>query len=154
LRNNRSFRDALGRYPTGVAVVTAFIDGEARGITVNSFASVSLDPPLVLWSIERETERYQMFRDIQCFAINVLAADQAGLAHACALEPDLRQCRVSWSGEIAPQIDGAVAQMICRTHAVMPGGDHDIMLGEVTDYATPRDVPALVFYRGGYSQPG
>jgi flavin reductase (DIM6/NTAB) family NADH-FMN oxidoreductase RutF len=154
LPNSRSFRDVLGRYPTGVALVTAFSDGRALGITVNSFASVSLDPPLILWSIERDTERHGIFRDAEHFAINILASDQADLAHACALEADLAKCRHSWTGETAPLIDGAVGHLVCRLHSVMPGGDHDIILGEVAEFATVRDVPALVFYRGGYSQPG
>lgn len=153
MSETRSFRDALGRYPTGVAIVTAHVDGVAVGITVNSFASVSLDPPLVLWSIEKATERYARFRDADRFAINVLASDQADLAHACALEPRLRECRATWSGAI-PLLDGAIARFECTRDQVYPGGDHDIILGRVDKFDTPRDAPALVFYQGGYSQPG
>lgn len=152
--DSREFRDALGRYPTGVTIVSAFHEGRAVGMTVNSFASVSLDPPLVLWSIECETERYAMFRHAQTYAINVLAADQAGLAHACALQPDLRNCHAVWTGEQAPLIDGAVAHFVCRQSAVHRGGDHDIIVGEVIDLDTPRDVPALVFYTSTYCEPG
>ena len=152
--DSREFRDALGRYPTGVTIVSAFHEGRAVGMTVNSFASVSLDPPLVLWSIECETERYAMFRHAQTYAINVLAADQAGLAHACALQPDLRNCHALWTGEQAPLIDGAVAHFVCRQSAVHRGGDHDIIVGEVIDLDTPRDVPALVFYTSTYCEPG
>lgn len=152
--DSRAFRDALGRYPTGVTIVTAYAGDRAVGMTVNSFASVSLDPPLVLWSVETATERYEIFRDAETYAINVLAADQAGLAHACALEPDLRNCYAAWTGEQAPLIDGAVARFVCRRQAVHPGGDHEIIVGEVVDMDTPRDVPALVFYTSTYCEPG
>ena len=152
--DTRAFRDALGRYPTGVTIVSAFHGDRAIGMTVNSFASVSLEPPLVLWSVETATERYKVFRDAEIYAVNVLAADQAGLAHACALEPDLRNCHASWTGEQAPLIDGAVARFVCRQQAVHPGGDHDIIVGEVLDMDTPRDVSALVFYTSTYCEPG
>ena len=152
--DTRKFRDALGRYPTGVAVVTAFHDGVAKGMTVNSFASVSLDPPLVLWSIECESDRYAIFRDAEDYAINVLAADQAGLAHACALDADLLANRIAWEGTKAPLLPDTVARLTCRQRAVHPGGDHDIIVGEVTDLDEPRDARALVFYRSTYSESG
>lgn len=154
MTDSRSFRDALGRYPTGVTIVTAFAEGHALGVTVNSFASVSLAPPLVLWSIEHGTGRHKVFRDSLSFGVNVLAADQAGFAHGCALEADLGACRIPWSGEEVPLIEGAVARFVCRQRAVYPGGDHEIIVGEVTGFDEPRDVPALVFYRSTYCEPG
>lgn len=154
MTDSRSFRDALGRYPTGVAIVTAYDGGRAVGMTVNSFASVSLEPPLVLWSLERGTTRYAPFRQAVRYAINVLAADQAGLAHACALEADLRACHADWTDDEAPLIDGAVARFLCRQEAIHQGGDHDIIVGAVTRYDMLRDAPALVFYRSTYCEPG
>ena len=88
MSKSRDFRDVLGRYPTGVAIISARIDGKPYGVTVNSFASVSLDPPLVLWSIERDRERYDLFKNVEDYAINILARDQSGQAHACALNAD------------------------------------------------------------------
>lgn len=152
--DSRAFRDALGRFPTGVTIVSAFAGGQAVGMTVNSFASVSLDPPLVLWSIETASDRYRLFGGAETYAINVLAADQAGLAHACALEADLGRCRAGWTGKQAPWIDGAVARFLCRRKAVHPGGDHEIIVGEVTEFDTPREAPALVFYASTYCEPG
>ncbi len=154
MNDSRAFRDILGRYPTGVTIVSAYFNGEAQGVTVNSFASVSLDPPLVLWSIERATERYTMFREAEIYAINILASDQADLAHACALSPDLRSCRASWTGEEAPLLDGAIAHFTCRQAHVYAGGDHDIIVGEVTAMSAPRDAKALTFCRGRYGQLG
>lgn len=154
MTDSRSFRDALGRYPTGVAIVTAYDGGQAVGMTVNSFASVSLEPPLVLWSLERGTTRYRLFRNARVYAINVLAADQAGLAHACAIEADLAACHVDWIDGEAPLVEGAVARFLCRQHTVHTGGDHDIIIGEVSRFDTLRDAPALVFYRSTYCEPG
>ena len=152
--DSRSYRDALGRYPTGVAIVTAFDGGQAVGMTVNSFASVSLEPPLVLWSLERGTTRYGLFRNARAYAINVLAHDQAPLAQACAQEADLMTCGVGWDGGTAPLVAGAVARFLCRQDAVHTSGDHDIIIGRVGEFDMPRDVPALTFYRSGYCEPG
>ena len=150
----RSFRDVLGRYPTGVAIVSAFVDGQAVGVTVNSFASVSLDPPLVLWSIERATDRHGLFEKVDDYVINILASDQAELAKACAQNADLVACKAVVSGAKLPLVGNSVAHLICRRSATYPGGDHDIIVGEVVDMETPRDFPSLVFYRGTYGQPG
>jgi flavin reductase (DIM6/NTAB) family NADH-FMN oxidoreductase RutF len=154
LDTHRSFRDVLGRYPTGVVIVTAFVDGKPLGVTVNSFASVSLDPPLVLWSVDRETDRYEIFAPVEHYAINILAHDQADLAHACALSADLIECRAELEGEVAPLIIGAVARLVCKREAVHPGGDHDIIVGRVTQQDAPRDEASLLFYRGAYGRPG
>ncbi len=154
MSNSRDFRDVLGRYPTGVAIITARVKGQAVGVTVNSFASVSLDPPLVLWSIERDRERYDLFRDVEDYAINILAADQSGWAHECAINPDLSACGIVISTDDTPIIDDCVAYLRCQRRVIYPGGDHDIILGEVMAHETRRDVPALVFYRGAYGEPG
>lgn len=152
--DSRAFRDALGCYPTGVTIVSTFVDGAALGMTVNSFASVSLDPRLVLWSIERTTNRYDLLRHARDFAINILAHDQAAMAEMCAQEADLAKCGASWSGDVAPLIDGAVAHLLCRQHAVHPGGDHDIIIGEVIAFDRPRPVDSLLFMRGRYGSAG
>lgn len=118
----REYRDALGLYPTGVALVTLLHDGAARAMTINSFASVSLDPPLILWSVARESLRYRLFRDAEAFAVNVLAADQEALATACAQSDDLQAAGAQWSlGEGgAPLVEGAVARLECVRDAVHP----------------------------------
>jgi flavin reductase (DIM6/NTAB) family NADH-FMN oxidoreductase RutF len=153
LSETRSFRDVLGRYPTGVAIVSARVDGRPVGVTVNSFASVSLDPPLVLWSIETGTDRHRLFEKVENYAINILAADQADVAHACAISARLSDCPAEFSDGDVPMLDTAVARLVCRRNTVYPGGDHKIILGEVTRMETGRDVPSLVFYRGRYSKP-
>lgn len=149
----REYRDALGLYPTGVALVTLLHDGAARAMTINSFASVSLDPPLILWSVARESLRYRLFRDAEAFAVNVLAADQEALATACAQSDDLQAAGAQWSlGEGgAPLVEGAVARLECVRDAVHPGGDHDIIVGRVIGFDQPRRSPALVFHRSAYA---
>ena len=154
MSKSRDFRDILGRYPTGVAIVSARVGGKPVGVTVNSFASVSLDPPLVLWSIERDRDRYELFDGVEHYAINILAGDQAGAAHACALDPDLTRCGIETHGEDVPVLPDSVGYLLCRRTAVHPGGDHDIIVGEVLRHALLRDEPALLFYRGAYGEPG
>ena len=149
----REYRDALGLYPTGVALVTVMNQGSARAMTVNSFASVSLDPPLILWSVAKDSERYQLFLDAPVFAVNVLAADQSELATACAQSDDLEAGGAIWApGEGgAPLVGDAVARFECVREAVHPGGDHDIIVGRVTGFDLPRIAPALVFHKSGYA---
>jgi flavin reductase (DIM6/NTAB) family NADH-FMN oxidoreductase RutF len=155
LHQARDFRDALGRFPTGVALVTTMEGGRARAMTVNSFASVSLDPPLVLWSLARDSFRYGLFRDAERFAINVLAADQIVLSGECARQDDLEASGAAWDlgAGGAPLVHDTVARFECIREAIHPGGDHEIIVGRVTGFDAPRDAPALVFYKSGYSQP-
>jgi flavin reductase (DIM6/NTAB) family NADH-FMN oxidoreductase RutF len=152
----RAFRDALGRFPTGVALVTLMDAGRARAMTVNSFSSVSLDPPLILWSIARNSLRYKAFLDAPEFAVNVLGADQSALSTACAQNDDLGASGARWTAGAngAPLVEGTVARFECSRAAVHEGGDHDIIIGTVTGFDAPRDAPALVFYRSGYAVAG
>tara|TARA_R110002051_G_scaffold32382_1_gene72918 strand:+ start:241178 stop:241591 length:414 start_codon:yes stop_codon:yes gene_type:complete len=137
-----------------VTIVSTYAGGVALGMTVNSFASVSLEPPLVLWSIERTTHRYDLLRNAKDYAINILAHDQSAMAELCAHEANLAACGASWSGDVAPLIDGAVARLLCRQHAVHSGGDHDIIIGEVIAFDTLRPVESLLFSRGSYGKAG
>ncbi|XBQ15867.1 MAG: flavin reductase family protein [Oceanicaulis sp.] len=152
----RGFRDALGRYPTGVALITFMDAGRARAMTVNSFASVSLDPPLILWSVARDSLRYKAFRDAPVFAVNVLGADQEFLSTACAQNDDLGASGAQFSSGAngAPLVTDAIARFECARRAVHEGGDHDVIIGEVTGFDAPRDAPALVFYRSKYHAAG
>ncbi|MGK2286951.1 flavin reductase family protein [Pedomonas sp. V897] len=146
----RAFRTALGRYPTGVAVVTA-LDAAGRpvGMTINSFASVSLEPPLVLWSVQRTTPSSEAFRKAPRFAICVLAADQEDMALRFARtdENKFRDLTVETGLGGLPLIPGALATFECRTWAVYPGGDHEILVGEVEQLSTRPGAP-LGFHGG------
>jgi flavin reductase (DIM6/NTAB) family NADH-FMN oxidoreductase RutF len=153
---DRAYRDALGCFPTGVALVTRSESGDARAMTINSFASVSLRPRLVLWSLARGSERFEAFVNAEHYAINVLAADQATLSSACAMSDDLVSSGGRWTpgAHGAPLVEGAIARFECTRAAVHPGGDHVIIVGEVTAFDMPRRAPALVFHKSMYGQAG
>ncbi len=149
--NERELRDALGRFATGVTVVTAMSADGPLGMTANSFASVSLDPPLVLWSPARKSRRFPAFEAASHFAIHVLGAHQQALAARFAGAGDAFAGLETVAGEGgAPLIAGCAARFECRHTAGHDGGDHLIMVGEVLRVET-RDVAPLLFYRGAYA---
>lgn len=149
----RAFRDALACYPTGVALVTVPAERGARALTINSFASVSLEPPLVLWSLDKASLRYQQFAAAPRFAINVLGADQEALALSCARDDDLERAGGQWrAGETGvPLVEDAIARFECTLDAVHEGGDHIIIVGRVAAFDMPRRAPALVFHRSVFA---
>ncbi|MEY4695579.1 MAG: hypothetical protein RIT14_7 [Pseudomonadota bacterium] len=150
--HSRALRDALGRYATGVTVVTCHGADGPVGITANSFASVSLDPALVLWSIARASSRYAQFAAAQAFAIHILAEDQGDLA-ARFTRGGAGFDGLAWQeGPTgAPLIPGTLARFDCRLHAAHDGGDHLILLGRVARAAL-RTAPPLVFSQGQYAR--
>lgn len=146
-------RRALGCYPTGVAVVTTLgTDGAPIGLTISSFNSVSLDPPLILWSLTRRANSLPAFRSHGAFAVNVLSADQEPLCRHFATATGDRFANVEWRPGIngIPVLEGAVAVFECSNWAVYPGGDHEIFLGKVERYDHWDTVP-LVFGKGRLS---
>jgi flavin reductase (DIM6/NTAB) family NADH-FMN oxidoreductase RutF len=148
--SERELRDALGRFATGVTVVTTMSPQGPLGITANSFASVSLEPPLVLWSPARKSPRFPAFEAASHFAIHVLSAGQQALAERFARAGDDfagLDFRLGLGG--APLLDGCAARFECRHAAGYDGGDHLIVVGEVLRLEQ-RDVPPLLYYRGGY----
>ena len=146
----RALRDALGRFATGVTVVTCATADGPQGITANSFSSVSLDPPLVLWSIARSSTRFAAFSAAPHFAIHVLAEDERDLA-ARFTRGGAGFDGLDWMPGPggAPQITGTFARFDCRLHAAHDGGDHVILLGRV-DRVAQRDGAPLVFSQGHF----
>lgn len=145
-----ALRGMLRRYPTGVCVVTA-PGPRPVGLTVNSFASVSLDPPLVLWCLRRAAASRVAFVSAGYFAVNMLAADQAWLAGQFSQSGYDRFAGVDWApGPYGvPLLDGVVAVLVCRLHRVVGAGDHLILLGEVEPAACrTSDRPPLLFLGG------
>jgi flavin reductase (DIM6/NTAB) family NADH-FMN oxidoreductase RutF len=152
----RAFRSALGTYATGVTIVTTVgTDGALVGLTCNSFASVSLSPPLILWSLSLRSPNLANFLQAPHFAINILAADQADIARRFAQSVPNKFEGVSHRLGIAgvPLVDGAAAQLECRNETRYYSGDHVIFIGHVLQYAC-RDCVPLVFCRGCYGEPG
>ncbi|MGD8428859.1 MAG: flavin reductase family protein [Ectothiorhodospiraceae bacterium] len=148
----RALRNALGTFATGVTIVTARGgDGAPVGLTVNSFSSVSMDPPLVLWNLSRQSPSLAAFRDSSHFAVNVLAAEQADVSTRFATPANDRFAGlVWWEGRGgAPLIAGCVSHFECRRYGLHDGGDHLIVLGEVERFTRSERDP-LVFVGGRY----
>jgi flavin reductase (DIM6/NTAB) family NADH-FMN oxidoreductase RutF len=152
--NPRDFRNALGTYATGVTVITAAgTDGKPHGLTCNSFASVSLNPPLVLWSLGMFSQRLAVFQNASHFAVNVLGASQQALAKQFANSSEDKFTGVEWTAGLgnAPLLVGCVANFQCRAVDRYYGGDHVIFLGAVEAYAYDRQEP-LLFAHGGFGR--
>lgn len=148
--DSRAFRDALGRFATGVTVITCATPTGPLGITANSFASVSLEPPLVLWSPAKSSSRYPFFMAAEHYAIHVLAAGQAAICEGFARSGNAFD-RTEWTlSEMGvPLIDGCLSRFECRQVAAHDGGDHSILVGQV-ERVTTRDGAPLMFHGGRY----
>jgi flavin reductase (DIM6/NTAB) family NADH-FMN oxidoreductase RutF len=147
----REFRDALGQFPTGVCIVTAEVDGTLLGATVSSFNSVSLDPPLVLFSLARSASAFPLWQKAMHFGVAVLAESQIDLSNRFA-----RSGADKWSGLAplrgesgVPLLRGALATFECETFARYEGGDHEIIVGRVLSFTRINASP-LLFHAGGY----
>lgn len=140
------FKEAMGNYPSGVTVVTAYDEnGQPIGLTVNSFASVSLDPLLILWSIDKKVFTYETFKKIDKFAVNILASDQKEVALLFATKNADRFGNSNWkkSGFGLPIIGGTLASLQCKTFQAVEAGDHTILIGEVIDIHVEDKDPLL-----------
>ncbi len=153
-KKHRSLRDAFGQFATGVTVITARTQaGEPIGITVNSFASVSLEPPLVSWCIDETSTRFEEFLDAQYYSICILNAEQQEISNLFAER--------SWDNKVfddvewfaglydVPQIAGASTRFHCKQSDIYAGGDHRIIVGEVLEYDSEPQEP-LLFFQGDY----
>ncbi|MFI5427131.1 flavin reductase [Aeromicrobium sp. UC242_57] len=139
-------------FATGVAVVTASgLDGEPVGLTVNSFNSVSLEPPLVLWSLALTSRRLPAFRQAKYWGVHILAADQEQVSNRFASSSKNRFDDLAYhlSAEGVPLIEGCAARFVCRTTFEYEGGDHAIFVGEVLDLESAVSPP-LIFHGGQY----
>lgn len=157
ISDTQAFREALGTFATGVTIVTA-CDAAATpvGVTINSFTSVSLRPPLVLFCLGREAQVADALLEAPAFAINVLAEGQRSLSDRFAFA----DAEARWSGlamqrspENCPLLPGCLAHIVCRREAAYDGGDHHILLGRVIrlDHGRSSDARPLLYYRGGYA---
>jgi len=143
----------LRNYPTGVTIVTTRVDDQYYGLTVNSFTSVSLEPPLVLIAIDRRIQSHDAIRRSGFFVVNILPYRLRELAVRFATAPREERFRgltVRLSKLGAPIIDGAAAYLECKVINEFPGGDHTIFIGEVIDGDLLSDGPPLVYYNRGY----
>ncbi|WPB55452.1 flavin reductase [Xylophilus sp. GOD-11R] len=154
--NARSFRHALGCFPTGVAVITTTdAQGQPVGLTCNSFSSVSLEPPLVLWSLRNNSKSIDIFRKTEQFAINVLSHRQddisgrfASSSKSMAEKFDGVATSRGWGG--TPVLDDCIANFQCSVYARHEAGDHVVFIGQVEAFEQSSPEDALVFYKGAY----
>lgn len=148
----REFRDALGCFATGVTIVTAQTESGPIGMTANSFSSLSLDPPLVLWSPAKTSMRFPHFANAQHFAIHVMHANQKPVAQAFAKQGDCFS-QVDWASNAhgVPVLQNCLSVFECRQVALHDAGDHAIIVGQVEN-ATLRSGEPLVFVRGSFGQ--
>lgn len=140
------FKEAMANYPTGVTVVTAIDEKDTPiGLTVNSFASVSLDPLLILWSIDKRVSTYEAFKKVDTFAVNILADNQAEIASLFASRKQDRFANCEWyhSEHQLPIIKGTIATLQCRNFKQVEAGDHMILVGEVIDITVEDQTPLL-----------
>ncbi|AWI55593.1 flavin reductase (plasmid) [Aquabacterium olei] len=148
----KAFRQALGNFPTGVTVVTTVdTDGTPRGLTANSFTSVSLDPALVLVCLGKTTASHPVFMEADRFAINILAEDQRDISGLFASKSPDKFSQAAWHPGTtgAPLIAGAVAWFDCTVHQRVDAGDHTILIGQVQDMGQ-RTARPLGYCQGAY----
>lgn len=147
--NQRLMRDALGRFGTGVTIVTALSDDGPTAITANSFSSVSLTPPMVLWSIDRQSSRYHAFANAAYYAIHVLNTQQEQLCMDVARNPaTLHAMDLACNDSGVPVLDDCLVRFDCQREALYAGGDHTIILGNVQLVTSPVDCEPLAFFAG------
>ncbi|HEY1089686.1 MAG TPA: flavin reductase family protein [Burkholderiaceae bacterium] len=147
------FRSALGMFATGVTIVTArAADGTLVGLTANSFNSVSLSPPLVLWSLARAAGSMPVFSRGSHYAVNILAADQRDLAQRFASRDVDRFAGLAWREGAggAPVLDGTAAVFECANRSQYEEGDHVIFVGEVESCSARPQAQPLIFHGGRY----
>jgi len=152
--DQREFRAALGCFATGVTVVTAqAADGTPMGLTVNSVTSVSLDPPLVLFCLGRQSQWFERFRDAGHYVVNVLREDQVGLSIRFSQPQPDRWDGVAWEAWSTggPVLRGTVASIECTTEAIHEGGDHLILVGRVVRLASDPAGRPLLYHAGRYA---
>ena len=152
----RDFRRALGKFATGVTVITTQDSaGDHFGVTASSFNTVSMDPPLILWSIDKGAYSLSTYRDAEHFVVNVLGNDQVDISNRFASRGEDKFSGIEFEQGVggSAKLKGAVAQFECRTWEVYEGGDHLIIVGEVLNYTYRDTGSALVFHGGRYSVP-
>lgn len=152
MTNAAAFRHAMRRVPTGVTVVTTLKDGEPRGITVNAFASVSLDPPSLLICINREARSYLFISTSRVFCVNVLAGDQRRLAeHFSGKVRDRQFAAIEYAVDTtgAPVLAGTIAHFDCEVSHEYAIGSHSILIGRVLSCSARTGSP-LGYFNGGF----
>lgn len=158
--STEEFRKAMGCFATGVTIITVDLDGEVHGMTANAFASVSLDPMLVLVCVDHSTRTHAHLHAKRRFGINVLGEDQRPISEYYARPERTHEnaeadagARFDRTAHGTPMLHGALAYLECRLQSAEQAGDHTIFIAEVEDVVV-RDGDPLLFFRGKYRQVG
>jgi flavin reductase len=158
--NSVDFRQAMGRFATGVTIVTVDLDSEVHGMTANAFASVSLDPMLVLVCVDHTTRTHAHLHAKKRFGINVLSQDQRAISEYYARTERIHEnaeveagARFERTPHGTPVLQGALAYLECRLRSAEEAGDHTIFIAEVEDVVVREGEP-LLFFRGKYRKVG
>jgi flavin reductase (DIM6/NTAB) family NADH-FMN oxidoreductase RutF len=153
--DGREFRNALGAFATGVTIVTTMSEeGRPVGLTANSFSSVSLDPPLILFCLDRKSYSFAHFQKSSHFAVNVLSADQQAISSHFAQPSEDKWNEVSYDfcGVGCPSFADALAIFECSTHDIHEAGDHIIIVGKVESFTRRTEGEPLLYYGGKYGR--
>ncbi|MFN8525278.1 MAG: flavin reductase family protein [Chloroflexota bacterium] len=151
----RAFRNACGQFATGVTVITVRDGDGARGMTANSFTSVSLDPPLVLVSVDLKNRTHTLLGPDSRFVVNILADDHVGWSDRFAgrhgdIQHQFEDVPHTLTEDGLPIIDGVLTALVCRVDAIHPAGDHSLFVGRVEQFHSRTDRAPLLFYGGSY----
>lgn len=158
LFDSRAFRHALGHFPTGVAIVTTRTpEGRPVGLTINSFSSLSLEPPLIMWSLANQSPSLNVFENCNYFAINVISQAQVDAALGFAnpkIEDKFALVSHMDGEEGVPLLDNCVATFVCKNYRQHEGGDHTLFIGRVVRHSTITEHEPAVFHRGQFTRLG
>jgi 3-hydroxy-9,10-secoandrosta-1,3,5(10)-triene-9,17-dione monooxygenase reductase component len=148
------FRNVLGHFGSGVAIITSVDDGEPVGMAVQSFSSLSLDPPYVIFAPAKTSTSWPRIKQTGRFCANVLSEDQEALSRGFAVSGGDKFAGVAWheSANGSPILDGCLAWIDCDIDTEHDGGDHTIVVGRVLELDVERDGRPLLFFRGGYGR--
>jgi 3-hydroxy-9,10-secoandrosta-1,3,5(10)-triene-9,17-dione monooxygenase reductase component len=152
--DSAKYRQVLGHFPTGVTVITAITEGQPVGMAVGSFASLSLEPPQVLFCAGASSTSWPKIRQAGSFCVNILAEPQEDVCRVFASKADDKFAEIGWkrSGSGSPIIEGVLAYIDCEIANVVSSGDHDVVVGAVRELEVMHEGGPLLFFRGGYGR--
>ena len=152
--DDKQFRSVLGHFATGVTIITAMDGEEPVGMAANSFTSLSLDPPLILFCVAHTSSTWPRIEEAGTFAVNILGEDHEALSNLFAKKGAERFSQTPWRVGVsgAPVLEEAIAYLDCRFEAEYPGGDHKIIVGRVLDLDMREGSRPLLFFKGGYER--
>jgi flavin reductase (DIM6/NTAB) family NADH-FMN oxidoreductase RutF len=149
--DSKKQRKIMGQFATGVTIVTTGGDGGQHGLTANAVASLSLDPPLVLVAVDKRASTLDYLKKNRCFAVNILRGDQEEISRRFATPgpKDFSDLKITTASTAAPILPGCLAYVDCRVVDILPGGDHEIFIGEIVEGECQGGDP-LLYHGGGY----